>query len=194
MIKFRAFSTLELLLSMFVISLFSGIVTQTIIKSYSNNRLVETQAIVQTELNFAIDRITKVSRSTTEILEATPVNLKMRGYPNVNDTAPSEVNFYLSNGSLKYSVVPPTGSPPNYTYSYDDATYYTLVSKTSNDDSGNKLFNYYNENNLLLTTPIAISAIRVVEPTINALDINNILNNPIIVTTKISLRNFKTNL
>lgn len=189
----KSFTILELLLAMFVISLFSGLVLSTISKAYSNNRGLEAQSITQTELNFTIDKITRVARSATIILEATETNFKIRGYPNVNDTVASEINFYLSGAVLKYSVIPPTGTAPNYTYSEADAKHYTLVNKTTNS-VGNPLFKYYNENNNLLAFPVSISAIRVVEPTISALDKGNILTKPIIVTTKITLRNFKTNL
>ncbi len=187
------FSVLELLLVIFIVSLFGGLVTNTIIKSYANNRLVEAQSIVQTELNLAIDRLSRVTRSSTLIIQATETSLKIRGYPNVNDVAPSEINFYLEDGAIKYSVVPPTGSAPNYTYNSDDAKYYKLVGKTTNSIL-NPVWRYYNDQNILLNYPAQIASIKVVEPTLSALDINNILKSPIVVTTKITLRNFKTNL
>lgn len=187
------FSILELILVIFIVSLFAGLVSSTIIKSYSNNRLVETQAIVQTELNLAVDRLSRVLRSSTLILEATQTNLKIRGYPSTADNAPSEINFYLQNSALKYSVVPPTGTAPNYTYNINDAKYYTLLGKTSNSIA-NPVFRYYNDQNVLLNFPVSIGSIKVVEPNLSALDSTNVLPNPIIVTTKITLRNFKTNL
>lgn len=189
----NGFSTLELLLVIFILSLFGGIVSSTIIKSYSNNKLVETQSIVQTELNLAIDRLSRVLRSSTLILEATQTNFKIRGYPNSADTAPYEINFHLQNSSLKYSIIPPTGVPPNYTYNQNDAKYYTLVGKTSNSNS-NPVFRYYDDQNTLLNFPVTLGSIKVVEPNLSALDATNILKTPIIVTTKITLRNFKTNL
>ncbi|MEK7170971.1 MAG: hypothetical protein AAB774_01535 [Patescibacteria group bacterium] len=191
--KIPAFSVLELILVIFIVSLFGGLVSSTILKSYANNRLVETQAIVQTELNTAIDRLSRVLRSATLILEATETNFKIRGYPNVADIAPSEINFYLDGTALKYSVIPPTGQAPNYTYGSADAKYYTLVGKTSNSIA-NPAFRYYNDQSVLLNFPVQIASIKVVEPTLSALDTGNILKLPIIVTTKITLRNFKTNL
>src|SRR3989344_5623210 len=178
---------------MFIISLFSGLVYSTIIKSYANNRLIETQAIVQTELNLAIDKLSRVMRSSTVVLQATETNFKIRGYPNVADNAPSEINFYLDGSALKYSVIPPTGQAPNYTYNQADAKVYTLVGKTTNAVN-NPAFRYYNDQNVLLNFPVSISSIKIVEPTLSAVDTGNILKSPIIVTTKITLRNFKTNL
>lgn len=189
----KGYSLLELILVMFIVSLFGGLVSSTILKSYANNRLVETQSIVQTELNLAVDRLSRVLRSSTAILVATETNLKIRGYPSAADNAPSEINFYLQSSALKYSVIPPTGTAPNYTYNINDAKYYTLLGKTSNS-TGNPVFRYYNDQNVLLNFPVSIASVKVVEPTLSALDTKNVLPNPIIVTTKITLRNFKTNL
>lgn len=187
------YSLLELILVMFIVSLFAGLVSSTILKSYSNNRLVETQSIVQTELNLAVDKLSRVLRSSTLILEATETNLKIRGYPNSAENAPSEINFYLQDNALKYSVISPTGTAPNYTYNANGAKYYTLLGKTSNS-TANPAFRYYNDQNTLLTFPVSIASIKVVEPNLSALDTKNVLSKPIIVTTKITLRNFKTNL
>jgi len=189
----RGFSVLELIVVIFIVSLFGGLVSSTIIKSYSNNKLVETQSVVQTELNLAIDRLSRVLRSSTLIMEATETNFKIRGYPNAADNAPSEINFYLDGTALRYSVIPPTGQAPNYTYSETDAKMYTLVGKTTNAVN-NPAFRYYNDQNVLLNFPVSISSIKIVEPTLSAVDTGNILKSPIIVTTKITLRNFKTNL
>ena len=187
------FSVLELIVVIFIVSLFGGLVSSTILKSYANNRLVETQAIVQTELNLAVDRLSRVLRSSTVILQATETNFKIRGYPNVADNAPSEINFYLENTKIKYSVIPPSGTAPNYTYNQGDAKYYTLIGKTTNSVN-NPVFRYYNDQNALLNFPVTIASIKVVEPTLSAVDASNVLQTPIIVTTKITLRNFKTNL
>ncbi|KKU43915.1 MAG: hypothetical protein UX60_C0014G0014 [Berkelbacteria bacterium GW2011_GWA2_46_7] len=191
--KKRAFSVLELIVVIFIVSLFGGIVSSTIIKSYSNNKLVETQSIVQTELNLAIDRLSRVLRSSTLILEATETSFKIRGYPNAADNAPSEIYFYLAGTAMKYSVIPPTGQAPNYTYNQVDAKIYTLVAKTTNAVN-NPAFRYYGESSALLNFPVSIGSIKIVEPTLSAVDSGNILKSPIIVTTKITLRNFKTNL
>ena len=189
----NGFTLMELLVVIFIISLFGGIVSSTFIKSYANNRLVETQAIVQTELNQATDRLTRVLRSATLILEATETNFKMRGYPNAADTAPSEINFYLNGTALKYTVIPPSGQAPNYTYNPADAVLRTLVAKTTNSVS-NPVFRYYDDVGGVLSFPVGISSIKIVEPTLSAIDSSNVLKNPIVVTTKITLRNFKTNL
>ena len=189
----RGFTLIELLVVIFIISIFGAIISSTFIKSYANNRNVETQAVIQTELNKAVDRLSRVLRSATQILEATQTNLKIRGYPNVSDSAPSEINFFLSGTVLKYSVIAPSGQAPNYTYNQADAKFFTLVGKMTNDVN-TPVFRYYDNQGLLINFPVAISSIRIVEPTLSAIDSSNSLRFPIVVSTKITLRNFKTNL
>ncbi len=188
-----AFTLVELLVTMFIVSLLGGLVVGFISQSYRNNREVQTLSIVQTELNLAIDRLIRVLRSSTEILEATQTNVKMYGYPNVADSDPSEINFYIQGAAIKYSVTPPSGTAPNYSYNPSDAKIHTLIGKSTNSVNL-PLFKYYDENSALLAFPVSISAVRVIEPNLSALDTSNILTNPIVVTTKINLRNLKTNL
>lgn len=188
-----SFTLIELLVTMFIVSLLGGLVVGFVSQSYRNNREVQTLSIVQTELNLANDRLTRVLRSATEILEATQTNVKIYGYPNVSDTIPSQINFYIDGTAIKYSVIPATGTPPNYTYSVGNAQLHTLVGKSTNSVNL-PLFKYYDENNALLNFPVTLSSVRVIEPNISALDTSNILTSPLVVTTKINLRNLKTNL
>jgi prepilin-type N-terminal cleavage/methylation domain-containing protein len=189
----RAFTIIEMVVVIFIITLLSGVVAETINKSYADNRKVEAQSITQKDINFAIDRLSRVLRSATLVMETTETNLKVRGYPNTSDAAPSEINFYLSDSSLKYSVIPPTGSAPNYTYDINNAKYYTLLSKTTNSVS-NPVFRYYNDQGSLLNFPVSAGSVKEVEPNLSALDSGGVLKLPIVVSTKITLRNFKTNL
>lgn len=191
--KKPGFSILELLVVMFFMSILGAIMFETVIKTNSNNAKVEAQALVQRDLNLAIDRFNKVVRSTTMLLEATATNLKIRGYPNVADTAPSEINFYLTGTQAKYSVIPPTGTAPNYTYSSADAKHYLLLGKVTNN-AGQPLFYYYDETNAQLALPITLADVRTAAFAPRALDVGNYLTTPITVTTRATMRNFKTNL
>ncbi len=191
--KELGFTIIEMITVLFIVSLLGGIVTGFIIKNSRDNQRVQAQSLVQKDLNLGIDRISRVLRSATKILEATETNIKIRGFPNVGDAAPSEINFYLSGTVVKYSVIPPTGTAPNYTYNQQDAVYYTLLTKVTNSTSL-PLFNYYDETNTKLVFPVTVSTVRVVEFAPSATDSLNSLTTPVVVSTKIDLRNFKTNL
>lgn len=191
--RLRGFSLVEMIIAISIISLFGGLVASNIVQTYRNNQIAEAQSLTQRDLNLMIDRVSRVLRSTTLILETTETGLKVRGYPKVNDVAPSEIYFYIENAALKYSVIPPTGTAPNYTYNPNDAQYFTLLPKVTNTVA-NPLWRYYNEGGDLLAFPVNKADVRVIETLPFALDSGGALSVPIGISTKISLRNFKTNL
>lgn len=187
------FTLIELVMVTFIMTILGGIVSTVIVKSFSSNQQVENQALVQRSLSLGLDRFSRVMRSTTHLLEATNTNVKIRGYPNVADTAPSEINFYLTGTQIRYSVIPPTGSPPNYTYNPADAKTYQLLPRVTNTVS-QPIFVYYDETNTALASPIVIADVKAVEFRPIATDANSTLTKPITATSRATLRNFKTNL
>ncbi|OGD64657.1 hypothetical protein A3A71_01215 [Candidatus Berkelbacteria bacterium RIFCSPLOWO2_01_FULL_50_28] len=184
---------MELVISMAILSIIGTIVTTEIVRSFRQNNELTAKSIVQSDLILATDRVSRVLRSTVLVVETTQTNLKIRGYPSSGAVAPSEINFYISAGALKYSVVPPTGQAPNYTYNQGDAVYHTPLKKITNSTS-NPLFNYYDGDGNLLAFPVTVADVKVVEFRPSALDSGSVLTTPISVTTKLTLRNFKTNL
>lgn len=164
-----------------------------IVRSYSENRKVEASSLAQKDINAAIDRFNRIMRSTTTLLAATQTTVTIRGYPNAADTAPSEISIYLSTPKVLYSVIPPTGTAPNYTYNPADAVIYTLLPNVTNTIEL-PLFKYYDSTNTQLSYPVTIANVKAVELSASAKDSGNILTAPINITTRATLRNFKTNL
>lgn len=197
MTRRRAFTIIELIVVAGLGSILGAIVVSVVIKNFSDNRRVEATSLVQRDINLAIDGMNKVLRSTTEILEATSTTVKVRGYRNVGDAAPSEIYYYIAthngNQAVRYDVTPASGVAPNYTYDPQDSQSYTLLPKVTNN-AMLPLFKFYNQDNVILATPVALSEIRVIEVLPSCLDITGMLTTPITVTTKATLRNFKTNL
>lgn len=193
----KGFTIIELIVVAGLGSILGAIVVSVVIKNFSDNRRVESTSLVQRDINLAIDGVNKVLRSTTQILEATATTVKVRAYRNVGDVAPSEIYYYIAthNGqqAVRYSVIPASGTAPNYTYNAQDAQTYTLLPKVTNN-IGLPLFKFYDQNNVLLTSPVVLSEVRVIEVSPSCLDIAGTLTTPIVVTTRATLRNFKTNL
>jgi type II secretory pathway pseudopilin PulG len=197
MVSRRAFTVIELIIAAGLGSMLGAIVFSVVIKSLSDNRRVEATSLVQRDINLAMDNFNRVLRSTVQILEATGTTLRVRAYRYAGDAAPSEIYYRIANRNgeraLVFDVIPASGSAPNYTYNPQDSKTYTLLPKVTNSDQL-PLFRYYNERNMLLSAPVALSEVRVVEATPSSLDINGLLTEPITVSTKVMLRNFKTNL
>lgn len=187
------FTIIELIVTMFIITLLGGIVSATIVKSLNDQNKLDAESQVQRELTISLDRVSKVLRSTILLLEATETNLKVRAFAKVSDSAPSEINYFIDlSGRWQYSVIPASGAPPNYTYNPADQQTFTLATKITNTSAA-PLFNYFDENSASLTFPVQAADIRLVEITPRGTDSND-LTAPLNFSTKVQLRNFKTNL
>jgi len=192
----KAFTLVELLLVIFFLSILGAIVGDFIISSLNQQSQLEGQTQAQTELNLAIDKMTKVIRSTTEVTEASDFVFKIKGYPNVSEAVPSVITFdSTAQGVMTYTVIPPTGTAPNYTYNINNASTFTLMKKLANT-STQPAFVYYDENGSVLSQPYSLAEIRMVGVTLISQPSGPPLHlpKPIQVSTKIQLRNFKTNL
>ncbi|HUD20587.1 MAG TPA: type II secretion system protein [Candidatus Saccharimonadales bacterium] len=192
--KSGGFTLIEIIVTMALMSIIGGVAVGTIITSMRNNQKVEAQSLVHRDLSNALDKFDRVIRSTTVILEATQTTLKIRGYPTAADTVPSQIYFFITaGGALHYTIIPPTGTAPNYTYNQNNAKEYTLMAKVTNSNAA-PLFGYFNSSNQLLTYPVTLASIQAVQVSIQALDGANLLTTPIVASTIIDMRNFKTNL
>jgi len=189
-----AFTVIELVVVMFIVSLLGTITVSFIVKSLRDQERLQAQALVQSQLTAAVERAAKVIRGTTVIIQAQQNLLTIRGWANVADSAPSEISYYLDeNNAWKFSVVPASGAPPNYVYNPDNKKIFTLVDRVVNDNN-QPLFLYYDELNNQLSFPVSVSAVKMIELSPRALDLNNWLISPIELTTRVNLRNLKTNL
>lgn len=194
MMNRRAFTLVEMIVSMFILGIIGTIAVSVIVKSMRNNATVEAQSLVHREVSNGLDRFTRVARSATQILEVTSTNFKIRGYPDTDDVAPSEINFFVKNSnSIHYTVIAPGGTAPNYTYNQANAKEYTLITKISTPTTPSPVFQYYDANNALLSAP-TIAAVKAVGINVNALDSTGYLTSPTSQSTIVNLRNFKTNL
>lgn len=191
----QGFTIIELIVVMGLTALLGGIVSSVIISSYQSNRKVESASIVQRDINLAMDRVNRVLRSTTDLQQADSTSLRIRGYLNAADAVPSEIYFFIDNatGAIKYDVILPSGAAPNFTYDPAQATTYTLLPKVVNSAS-DPLFYYYNEIGEQLESPVNLSAVKSVEVIPKSIDTAGTLSEPIVVSTRVTLRNFKTNL
>jgi len=192
--KHPSFTIIELVVVMFIIAILGTVTASFIIKSLRDQERLQAQALVQGQLTTALERVAKVIRGTTVLIQTEQNILTIRGWANVSDTAPSEVSYFIdTDSSWKFSVIPASGTAPNYVYGPNDKKTYTLADKLVNDTS-HPLFNYYDELNNQLSFPVSVAAIKMVELSPLAKDTTNWLILPVELTTRVNLRNLKTNL
>lgn len=187
------FTLVELIVVMSIAMLLGGIVTDFYVQMNTKNQQVQASSLAQRDLSLAADKFNRILRSTTLLVSASQTSLTVRGYPNPSDEVPSQINIYISNSKVSYSVIAPTGTAPNYIYDQANAKVYTLLPNVTNSISL-PLFKYYNNTNTLLDFPVTTASVTEVEFLPSAKDADNILKTPITVATRVQLRNFKTNL
>jgi type II secretory pathway pseudopilin PulG len=114
-------------------------------------------------------------------------------YSDINgDGLKEKVKYFLENGSIKKSVIQPSGSPVSYNIANE--TISTMASHITNTS----IFNYYDENydgtSQPLAFPINIPDIRLVKITITMDKDANRPPSPMTLTSQVSVRNLKDNL
>ncbi len=108
-----------------------------------------------------------------------------------DDGLKEKVRYFLNGTNLQKGVTKPTGSPLAYTGA---EVITTLVSDVTNAS----VFDYYDKNydgtSAALSSPVDISAIRLVKISITIEKNVNRSPTPIVMSTQVSLRNIKDNL
>lgn len=153
---------------------------------------MQAQSNTSTELSALSARIGKVVRGTTNIIEAQDNTLIIYGYFSPQDTVVKKIRYYISGSNLNIGVTPPSGTAPNYTYIAGDE-----VITTSRVDlvmAGVPMFKYYDDAGNLLPNGFAVSQVKAVGIYVAANPRVKQLSVPVAVTTRVTLRNFKTNL
>ena len=108
-----------------------------------------------------------------------------------DDGLKEKVRYFLNGTNLQKGVIIPTGSPLGYTGS-EIVT--TIVSNVTNAS----IFSYYDRNydgaTVALSSPIDVSAVRLVKITVTIDKNQNTPPAPVTVSTQVSIRNIKDNL
>lgn len=199
--KEKGFTLVELLISIFIISILTVTVTTFQRDVFRLNGNLHSNLSAQLDLR----HITKIMVSELRKAETSSVG----GYP-ISVASTSEIIFYsdlyntglkervryfLSNGKLKKGVITPSGSPLVYSVSNEKIT--TLVSDVI-ASSTLPIFQYYSEsysgNSAPLSQPVPITDIRLVKITVIIDKDPNLPPGEIVGTSQVNLRNLKNNL
>lgn len=153
-------------------------------------------ASAQTKASYAaintLDRVSRVVRSTNKIIAASANDLTIECYFSPRDSVPDRARYYLQGGFLKVDVIPASGIAPNYTYLPSDTKTYTITAiKNSGSDA---VFQYFNENEVDIGTSPDILAVRQIGILLVTNPNPKVLPSDQRVSTKVQIRNLKTNL
>jgi type II secretory pathway pseudopilin PulG len=153
---------------------------------------------LQDESNTSIDlstlseRISKVVRGATSVITAQANTLTIYGYFSPADNVQKQIRYFTNGNELEVGVTPPSGTAPNYTY--PAANEVVTVLRTDLSLGGNSLFTYYDDTGTQLAAGYSTSQVKEVGIYVAANPNTTQVNVPIAIKTRVTLRNFKTNL
>jgi prepilin-type N-terminal cleavage/methylation domain-containing protein len=188
----RGYSLVELLV---VISLTAMIAVPLIIfssKGLTSYEFLQAQSDTSTDLSSLSQRIGKVVRGATGIITAQSNTLTMYGYFSPADTEVKKIRYFISGRNLNIGVTRPDSATQPYTYN----NYPEVITTTRVDLSmgSNPMFTYYDDAGNLLSGGFTTGQVKAVGLYVAANPRLNQLPVPISLTTRVTLRNFKTNL
>jgi prepilin-type N-terminal cleavage/methylation domain-containing protein len=186
------YSLLELIVAMAIIGAISVPLGTFIIKGMSSYQFLQAQSDTSTELGSLSARISRVMRGTTGIVDAQPNTLTILAYFSPQDSVVKQIRYFITGNTLSIGVTPPTGSAPNYTYNSSDEVIKTVRIDLSM--GSNALFSYYDDAGNELTSGFQVSQVKQIGIYVAADGNTRSVTVPIAVQTRITLRNFKTNL
>lgn len=186
------YSLLELII---VMGLTAMLATPLVVFSYkglTSYEFLQAQSNTSTELSTLSQRMAKVIRGATTIIDAQNNTLTIYGYFSPADTTVKKIRYYINGTNLNIGVTPPTGTAPNYTYNAADE----VVTTTRVDLAmgSTPMFTYYDDAGTQLPNGFANSQIKEIGIYVAANPRVKQLSVPVSLTTRVTLRNFKTNL
>lgn len=188
----QGYSLVELLVVMALTTMVAVPLVVFTYKGLTSYEFLQAQSNTSGELSTLTARITKVVRGTTGVITASDNTLTIYGYFSPQDTTVKKIRYFVNGTNLSIGVTPPSGTAPNYTYNSSDEV--VTVSRIDLAMGSNPMFTYYDANGDKLPNGFSTTQIKAIGVYVAANPRTKQLSVPIAVSTKVTLRNFKTNL
>lgn len=186
------YSLIELLVVMVLTTMLAVPLVIFSYKGLSSYEFLQAQSNTSIELSSLSERIAKVLRGTTGIVAASANTLTIYGYFSPADSEIKRIRYFISGTNLNIGVTRPDSAVQPLTYN----NYPEVITTTRVDlaMAANPMFTYYDDSGNLLPAGFANSQIKAIGIYVAANPRTNQLSVPIAVATRVTLRNFKTNL
>jgi prepilin-type N-terminal cleavage/methylation domain-containing protein len=185
------FSLLELLVVIVITGLIALPLSTFFINGLKSYNFVQAQSDTSLELETLADRVTRVVRGAISIDTAAPNSLIVYGYFSPQDTVIKKIRYFVVGTNLNIGVTPPGGTAPNYTYTGAEKI---TTSRIDLVMGSNTLFTYYDDVGNKLTGAFLPAQVKEIGLYIGANPNAKQVPVPISISTKVTLRNLKTNL
>jgi type II secretory pathway pseudopilin PulG len=161
-------------------------------KGLTSYEFLQAQSNTSTELSTLSERMAKVIRGATAVITAQNNTLTIYGYFSPQDSTVKQIRYFISGTNLDIGVTPPSGTAPDYTY--PSANEVVTTTRVDLSMGAIPMFTYYDDSGTLLAAGFANSQVKAIGIYVAANPRTKQLAVPIELTTRVSLRNFKTNL
>jgi prepilin-type N-terminal cleavage/methylation domain-containing protein len=186
------FTLLEVLIAMVLTGLLAIPLAMFSIRGLQSYQFLQSESNTSTELSTLTEQMAKVIRGTTSVITAQSNTLTVYAYFDPDDTTVKQVRYFVSGNKLEVGVTPPSGTAPNYTFPSANEVVTTLYSNLVMGST--PMFTYYDNTNTQLPNGFTTSEVNQVGIYVAANPAPNQETVPIALTTRVTLRNFKTNL
>jgi type II secretory pathway pseudopilin PulG len=173
-----------------------GILTLALVNFFVSSargyKYLQVESDTSVELSNTIGRVSRVIRSTTDVVDAQTGGLTIYAYFSPNDAVVSKVRYFMDGTTLKTGVIHATGSAPNYTYDVAGEKIYSL--RTFMTNGSTPIFTYYSDTGTQLSGAFAVTQIKQIGININTNPNPKVMRKSLGMQTTVTLRNKKTNL
>jgi hypothetical protein len=139
----------------------------------------------------AVRDFEKIARGATGIISANPNSLSFYSYlKGDNHPAPSKINYYIENGILYRSLIPPAVTDGQITYPESDK----IIKQISDHLVNENLFSFYGDTNEVLNFPVQNDVIRMAKMLVEIDEDTNNSPEKAAQSTAVEFRNLKNNL
>lgn len=186
------FTLLELIVVIAIAAIMIVGVGNFIVNALASYQYLQAQGDAAVDQTALVDRMANVIRGATSIVTAQGNTLTLYAYFSPADAVVDQVTYTVTGSTLQVSVIPPSGTAPNYTYNPASAKTTTL--STHFTDSPQPVFTYYDATGTQLPTGFNVSQINQIGIYLSTNPNTAKLPQSIVIQTRVTLRNMKTNL
>ena len=187
----KGFSIIEMVAVTGIVAIISIVVSTMLVsglKTYRTKRLVVDAEEKIASVMRAFEQTTRAASQLGSIGEN---QLTFYRFYDLTSVSPTQVRYFLDGNQFKIGLTQPSGIEPNITYPASSEQVSLIIPDVNNPDH---LFDFYNGNNDLLSGNISLSNVKMIRFTIS-IDKNGVAPpGPTEGTTKVMLRNMKSNL
>lgn len=183
------FTIIELIVAVGIILVAGTIFLALLTWGLRLSRESQAATTLQVETSDALDQMTRDIRGASDVITATDSTLTIDVYPRYASASPDRIGYTVVGTRLEREVIPPTGYPP--VYILGDEVIRGLTNHVATDTG---IFRYFDEDGIELSNPPPLGAVSMIEVTLTLQDTSARNPQPLTSTTKVHLRNRKTNL